>query len=320
MLRCWTYVSEGMERHGQREVVFTLRRTPPMESQGFPQNIFKMFAMNYGHAEKGELVSPGGFSIFKPGMPFLGRKGQWGLMYLPAEMFDGIDIPVNALTAILIRDFETDLIKAGLNYRVATSMAGAYRYYPYPPWSDLDRKAAITEAQYEKSVLSKVGLYTPNGGVMVRTFVLPESPEPVRAGSEGPAVLGGEVALRIPQDALPQLKALLEDLPENGAVALLTIPDPSASSRFFWFADCEKTIVLQRPPGPGAWTTGGFFILGNGEGIVDRIAALEDGFIAMLSPGSWEKLKGSIASGLPITIPIAGAGLTLSVEFLSKRP
>jgi len=274
-----------------------------------------MFHTIYGFAEKGRLVDAGGFTIFGPEMLFLGRKGPWGLMYLPAEMFNGIDIPADALTAVLIRDFETELIQAGLYYRVATSMAGAYRYYPYPPWSDLDRKAAVTEAQHKKSFLSKVELFKLDGG-MARASVLPEPGPPIPAGKDGLGAFGDVVALRIPQNALPELRGLLEDVQEGGAVALLTDPDPSASSRLFWHADSGNTIVLQLPSGPGAWTTGGFLILGHGQGIEDKVSALEDGFFAMLSPGSWEKLKGSTTSGLPIKIPATGAGPSLNVEFL----
>jgi len=84
MLRCWTYVSQGTERHGQREIVFTLRRTPEMELRGFPRELFDIFELIHGYAEKGELVSDGGYTVFNPGMRFLGRKGPWGLMYLPA--------------------------------------------------------------------------------------------------------------------------------------------------------------------------------------------------------------------------------------------
>ena len=237
--------------------------------------------------------------------------------HVSSRRFPGAVIPSSALTAVLVREHETELIRRGLYYRVATSLAGAYRYYPYPAWSDFDRKAVVTELMFEKSALSKVPFLSVCG-LTVRASVQaePRSPEPGVQGMDAEAEFGNEIILRITRKALPQLQAHLQDLSEGGPVALLTDPDSSANSRLFWSADSGETIALHHPSGPGRWITGGFLILGHGEGIDDRVAVVEDGFAAMLSPGSWEKLKESIASGLPVKIPAADGSSSLSVEFL----
>lgn len=313
---CWSYVSDGMERHGQREIVFTIRRPEGEAAKDFPRELFQHFGIIYSFAERGNLVDVGGFSIFRPDMPFLGKKGKWGLMYLPAAKFAGIEIPANALTAVLIRDDETDLIQRMLFYRIATSFGTAYRHYPYPSWSDLDRKAVVSTAQFEKSILNHVRLLR-IPGIMVR--MASEAKElSSKAGTgwgDTHAKFGDEIILRISRKALPRIQAYLPDLSDKVPVALLTDPDSGADTRLSWLPDSGKTIGIFPNSGQGRWVTGGFIILSHGESITDGGGIREDGFVMGLSPASWKKVKESIAAGLPVKIPPAGEGASLEVEY-----
>jgi hypothetical protein len=320
MLRCWTYVSKGMEKHGQREIVFTLRRMPDLELWGFPEELLDLFETIYTFAAKGQLVNDNGFTIFPPGAQLLRRKGTWGLMYLPAESFEGIDIPPNALTAILVKDYETELIQHGLHYRVAASLAGSYRYFPYPPWSDPDRSAMVTEERFGKSILSKVPVRTMSG-ITARTAVevsVPAEPQPRMTDGQGS--FGSQIVLSIDRKSVPDIKAALKEIPKGGVHAWLIGPDPTANSRLHWDVDGKRTIILQPPSGPGSWTTGGFVLLGRaGKGLEEKAILLEDGFAAVLSPRSWKELTEALASGRPIEIRGKGENLSLSVEFAKSE-
>jgi hypothetical protein len=316
LLRCWTYVSKGMEARGQREIVFTLRRLPDLELGGFPEELFSLFGTIYDLATQGRTVDVGGFTVFRPGTTLLQRKGDWGLMYLPAETFDGIDLPPNALKAVLIRDHETEIIQQGFYYRVATSMAGAYRYYPCPPWSDPDRPAMATEERFGKSVLSKVPFRTMDG-ITAKIDLEASLPEELMPGiTEGIGGPGSEIVLTIDPKSAPDLAAALDEIPAGGAHAWLTDPDPDASSRLCWDADTGMAIVLFPPSGPGSWMTGGFLLLGRaGKGLKEKVSVFEDGFAAILSPKSWKKLKKALASAEPVEIRDRGLALSLRVEF-----
>jgi len=314
MLRCWTYVSRGMEKHGQREVVFTLRRTPDLELFGYPEEVFDLFVMIHGAAAEGRNVNDYGYTVFLPGITLLRRTGDWGLMYLPAEPIEGIDLPPNALQAVLVRDYETKLIQHAFHYRVSTSMAGAYRYYPYPPWSDPDRPAMMTEERFGKSILSKVAC-RPASGITAKVEFEASLPEELLPGiTEGAAGPGSELVLTIDPYSASDLAAALGEIPKKGVQAWLTDPDPDVNSRLYWNADSGSAIVLFPPSGPGSWMTGGFILLGRfGKGLEEKVSVFEDGFAVFLSSGSWNKLKKALDSAEPVVIPGQGERLSLRI-------
>jgi hypothetical protein len=315
-IRCWSYVSEGMERYGQREIVFTLLRHREDSEKDFPTDFYGMFKTIYDFAEEGRLVPVGGFTVFSPGTRFLGREGRWGLMYLPAEMFKGVAIPPNALAAVLIKEDETDLIQKGLFYRISTSLGAAYRYYPFPAWSDPDRKPVITAAQAEKSTLSRIPLWRVRSvSVRVAAESMGPSLEPGAVPGDRRQTFGGVITVRINRDALPKIQSHLTNLSEGRPICLLTDPYALDSSRLCWFADSGKTIGIFPGTETSRWATGGFIILCHGEGIVDWGGILEDGFSMTLSPSSAKRLVNSLAAGLPVAIPAAGEGLSLAVEY-----
>jgi hypothetical protein len=314
-IRCWTYVSDGLRRHGQREIAFALRRPPGWTVRPIPRSPLGLFKLIDPLAEGGQLVGVGGFTVFTPDSQFLGRDGKWGLMYLPAEKLAGVAIPPNALMAVLIRDDETDLVQQGLFYRIAASLAAANRYLPYPPWSDIDREAVVTAEQCERSLLNGIKRARMEGA-QVRTRIEVKGPIPKPGGvlPEGTWSLGDTLILRIYREALPKIRALLSDPGCPGPLALLTDPDPAAGMRLSWFLGSTKNLAPSGPM-PARWITGGFIILNHGEGITDQGMVLEDGFVMQMGPDSWEKLRAAVAAGLPIKIPPVPGGMALEVEY-----
>lgn len=320
LLPCWSYVSKGMEEHGQREIVFTLRRPPKKAGQELPRDLFEVFKAIHAFAEEGRLVPPGGFTVWNPEITFLGRTGRWGLLYQPAEALKGVEIPRRALAAVLIRDDETDIVQLGLFYRIATSLGAVNRYYPFTPWSDPDRRAVVTREQLGRSVLSKV-ITMRIPGIKVRIPSRVEGPSSVPWGrwEDFKTTFQGTFSLRIGSEALPLLRSNLKTLGEGRPVALLTDPDLAGSCRLYWESGSGRTIGIMPQTGPGRWTTGGFIILCHGEGLADRGSIIEDGFGMVLCPDSWKKLESSIERGVPLTIPGIAGSLSLDVEYLPSN-
>lgn len=57
-LRCWSYVTEGLAAHGQKEIVFTLRRRDSEGDEEFPRQVPDFF---------GQFISwPSGDSSWMP--------------------------------------------------------------------------------------------------------------------------------------------------------------------------------------------------------------------------------------------------------------
>jgi len=316
MIPCWSYVSQGFIRHGQQELVFTLRRPPGNDEKDFPIKLFEMFKTIFSYAEKGRLVHAGGYTIFNPNMPFLGHRGKWGLIYLPCQSHPNVEIAPNALEAVLIKGAETELIQKVGYYRIATSLGAAYRYYPCPPWSDPARKPVISVDDYEKSVLSKVPCVWTRG-LMVRLGAKAQV-SLSRFGRSWQDLLAEqetEIILRVQKDAVPQLNSFLSSLPNEGPIALLTEPDLGADVRLSWSSASGETLGIFPLTGSGSWMTGSFLIFNYGKEIPDGGNVVEDGFYMGLSSASWKRLKSAIASGQPIAIPASKDGLSLKVEY-----
>jgi len=258
-----------------------------------------MFEVIHGHAEQGQRIEAYDGSILAKEALFLGQKGTWGLIYVPAEMFDGVEVPFEALAAVLIKGDEIEVMSKSSAFRVASLLGAKYTYYPCPPWSDPSRKPVVLAKEFAKSILSQVDHVRTPGLTVRQTF--PQDKKSV-------------IALRIEGTALIELNSLLAGLPDKGAIALLTDPDPEATMRFSWMPAVGKTGVIFANTGP--WVTGCFVLLVFGEGMEDRGNEIEDGIGLILSPASWNKLKASIASVQPMAIPLGKEGRTLKTEFI----
>ena len=70
---CWSYVTDGLRRHGQQELVFTLRRRSG-ETQ-IPQDPLDFFARVLRQLGTGQVLEAGGFSRYRSPDGFLGRTG-----------------------------------------------------------------------------------------------------------------------------------------------------------------------------------------------------------------------------------------------------
>jgi hypothetical protein len=300
---CVSYVTNGLERHGQHEIVFTLRGKK--DKGNLDPDVLEIFKAIHSRAEGGQQVSAYDGFAFEPGTSFLERKGNWGFIFIPAEMLDGVEVPFEALAVILVKGDETDLLKKQLSYRITSMLGAESRYYPCPPWSDPDRKQVVSAKDFEKSIMNKIEWHS-TLGLAVRM-------------SSGMGQ-GSEIILRFEMSALPKINSLLAGLPSPDFVVLglLTGPDPEATMRLSWLPGSKNSGIINAVPGP--WITGGFLLLMTKEGIEERGGEVEDGFVLSLSPASWNKLKASIAAAEPAAIPLAEKGLTLEVEFLRRFP
>ena len=153
---CWSFVSAGLERHRQHEIVFTLRRPRGKSWEASSEEILALFKGIYDNAEQGNRVEAYDGSILAKDTLFLANKGPWGLIYIPAEMFDGVDVPFEALAAVLIKGDEVEVMTKSSALRIASMLGAEYKYYPCPPWSDPSRKAVVSMKQFGKSILNRV--------------------------------------------------------------------------------------------------------------------------------------------------------------------
>ncbi len=300
---CFSYVTDGLERHGQHEVVLTLPRRGL--GNDVPPDVVEIFKAIRGRVEAGGRVNAYDGLALDPGTTFLGRKGNWGLLFIPAEVFERVDIPFEALAAVLVKGDEVELLKKRLSYRIASMLGAEYRYYPCPPWSDPDRKPVVSVKDYEKSVMAAADWrFAP--GLSVRM--------------SGTDAGGREIFLAVEMSGLPAINSILAHPsdPHTVALNLLTLPDPEATMRLAWLPGSKKSAVITAVPGP--YLTGGFLLLVSQEGIDEGAAQAEDGFVLSLNPVSWNRLVSSMALAVPMEFPLGRSGRSLRIGFLRRFP
>jgi hypothetical protein len=309
---CWAYVSEGLRRHGQQEVAFILRCRPGERQADFPDAPLPYFQSLYRQAEQGQRVAAGDYHKFKG---FFGQNDPVGMAYIPREVLPGVDLPEDVLIAILLTGPEVAVVEQIGSYRVLTLLGQANWYFPCPPWSDRDRASVLSVRELESSVLSQTPvLYVKRVNVLMRSPQQSATPLPPRQVAELPRCSEHQhLYLHVDRAALPALQDLLARLPDQSPFALMTEPHPRGNARLVWKPGQDHIRAIRPSHSDSTQMTGGFvlFSLSPGEEGGD---ICEDGFLVLLSPTAWVKLRGGLLSGQSVAVAANGdrAPLTLA--------
>lgn len=297
---CWSFVSEGLASVGQHEMVFTLRRPRGKSWSDFSKDAFTIFEVILGQAEKGSKIEAYNGMTFTANGTFLGLKGDLGLLFVPAEMFDGVEVPFQTLAAVLAVGAEVEVMSRYSGLRLASMLGAASRYYPCPPWTEIGRKPVVSAKHVGKSFLDKFEVRH-RSGVSVRKTMIP--------GTSGREL----IALRVEGASLQGLNAFLAGQPVPGMFALMTEPDPEASVRFAWLPAAGKTAAIYSQM--GLWITGSYVAFIVGDDLEEVGNQVEDGIALVMSPATWARVRASIASAIPDTVPV-GPKAVLKTEFV----
>lgn len=304
---CWSFVSEGFGRAGQPEIMFTLRRPRGKKWQDYSKDLFGLYGTILAQVVNGEKIGP--YAIIDIELvtngTFLGQKGPLAMICIPAEMFDGVEVPFQALAGVLIKDDEIEAAKKSSALRIASILGMTYRYYPCPPWSELGRKPVVSAKQFAKSFLQKLEVQ-PAPGVMVR-----------QAASQD-ANARTVFTLRVEGSSIQKVNAFLGERSVPDMFALMTDPDPEATMRYAWMPAEGKTGVIFADMGP--WITGSFVAFVVGDGLEELGNKVEDGIILVLAPATFARVKAALASGKPASIPVGAAGTVLEISFTQTFP
>ena len=220
LVPCWSYVTDGLWAHGQKELILTLRRSesdeltalsdseegaslpnpdgapPQYGTQGvqasastqftpdFHQYIFGIFPEVYRFAAQGQLVYEGDCSWFGP-QGFLGNSDWAAFVYIRPQILQGIEVSSPLLAVILITAEEFEVYKKFGLTRILAHLGRASVYYPCPPWSERSRASVVSMKQMQGSLLARMLLIGLRGGGIsayheARPKTMQKSPEPGR--------------------------------------------------------------------------------------------------------------------------------------------
>jgi hypothetical protein len=307
--RCWAYVSEGLVRHGQQDIVFTLHCRPREAPAEFPRDPFQYFLDLFHQAERGKRVVAGDYHKFQH---FLGLDGYVGMAYIPRESLPGVGLPERALTALLLTAPEVAVVEQLGSYRVLSLLGQLHWYYPCPPWSDRDRSSVLSPADLETSILSEFPALCIKGVTVRIDCGDARSSRHVgpSVGRQEPVDLGGRrrLVLNVRRDALPALRDQLARIPDQSPFALMTEPDPQARVRLVWKPGQDHMECFGTAGSDNSRITGGFVLFDPSAEGGEGGQICEDGFLVKLGRAAWVKLRGALLSGQAVSLP-ASSGL-----------
>ena len=292
---CWSYVTSGLERHQQPEIIFTLAHT--VDDTVVPEDPLRLFHTINELAETGRLVRAGGVTQFGE-RKFLGRH----LAYIAPQKLPGVAVPQTAICAILVTDDEVAAIQEFGITRVTARLGQAARYYPCPPWSDPSRPGISFAQTRKQTVLARVP----------------------RLGLSGCRVYQaeGQVVLLLAKGSGRLLANQLAELPRDSPFALLTELDADADGCFVWEPGQSGPVAITPEGSTGKRICGCFltFAAGLAE---DGALGLEDGFGAFLTPQSWRAIQEAIGQEERRHIPPTGGRMAFVVDWdneVSQNP
>jgi hypothetical protein len=303
-------VTSGLLAVGQKEMIFTLRRLPAEEPYAFPQEPLRFFAQIHQLASNGRPVEAGGYTTFRAASGFLGTTELTGFAYLSPVDLPGVELPPHgkAILALLLTSEEAEVVQALGTYRLSARLGQATRHYPYPPWSERGRPAALSRQDAEQSLLGQLPLAhcpgaTARAQMEAKAGAVPGQDRLVPGGPAGP------VLLRLPRTFQPQIAQALADKQDEWFFALLTDPDPEANSRLVWRPGLQEMQLILPPGSDGSCVTGGFVAVVASGNSPDGARFAEDGFAVTLSQPTGRRVLDDLRNGRPVSVEPAAADL-----------
>lgn len=255
---CWTFISRGLANIQQKEIVVSLKQKPDDNEEEIFEAIVNYYKMVARFAADKRYVDQGDFTQFGERKFF-----EHHLVYVEARSIPEIPVPEKALYALMVDNDELEWFKQFGELRVTAKLGAATRHFPYPSWSDRDRKSVVSQEDYEATILSKVPLL--------------RKPEVAVFREKGEIVVLFE---KIYAEYLQ--KAFAEFTPDMPRVFIGKLP-AGADACLAWDSSYDEPFAISAPEGQGKKLAGCFFILTAMNEGPEKIAPLEDGFAAVVS-------------------------------------
>jgi hypothetical protein len=266
----------------QKELALTLRQDAGMVQRGqTPDFLLRPIQIIYDLARAGRLVDSGGHTSLtladaqqKVGIPF-------NMLYLHPVPLAGIPLPEQALTVRLMHPEELKAYQTFGAMRLMSSWANHWRYFPYPPWSELPTPGIAIPPRYQASILNKV----PRFNLTCSTTCLE----------------GNEVVWRLQSQAGAPLAENLPKLPPDQPMAFLPGFDLHSDACLAWVPE-QNQIMMNLPPGSQQSRVAGCFLLFVPGQQTVTVKIVEDGFAIMLPTADWIRVREALLNKQPMRV------------------
>jgi hypothetical protein len=296
MLPALLYTTDGLERHGQREMVFAVTRTGA-PAPGYPLTMARTV---HRFAAEGRIVDAGDVSVFgRPGVDVDERVT--GFVYA--------DLPRPPLVALPLLGGETAVVQRFGHARVLALLGAQERYYPHPWWFRPGRAPVLDDAEFRAAtMLSRAPAYS-----------LPF----LRVVHDG-----DRLELSVSAEDLPSLREAMREAPDvcaylpglagtpktyvwapgQSGPAAIVAPGGERATRLA----CNFVLIVR---GAGAGAPGDAGEAGAGaDGQPPTARQVEDGFAVLLTGAMHARLLQAVDAGRPVEIGLPG-GAVRAVAF-----
>ncbi|KAL4897584.1 heterokaryon incompatibility protein-domain-containing protein [Aspergillus ambiguus] len=293
-LPCWTYISKGLQKLGQKEVIFTVRRRAAIEAvTDFPPGPLEWFQILHSLALSGQIVDQFSQTNFVEPPPLLDRLGIRLIIYYPPLEIRNVPpsiMPQDRLHAIPLTASEAKVAQSYGVMRIISHLGSSERRFPVVPWIDRDRRDCITMRQMEGSVRDRLPMYSFVGISCVQR--------------------GSDITLHIPSSAEDELTAKVEALPTSTVISLDCFPYEKSDSGMVWH---QGITPSPRAYGIGLSCINFGFIIFCPEQDGDELERVEDGIFLFLTDLTWLRIRKAILQRNPLQI--AFGNMQLSLEY-----
>jgi Domain of unknown function (DUF3480) len=274
---CWSYLSDGLRKMGQKELLLTVSRTQGERPSNLP---LQFFAELWQHARAGDVVDAGGYSdFFRQG--FLGPFS--GAVYARAQPLAELPPGADTLAVLLITDEELEVASKCGTSRIITRLGDVYRHFPFPPWSDRNRNSVVNPAFWRESVLTKLPLpWLRLAGTRMR-------------------MENGRLRLALPFHRVSSISSFLSKFEPTYPVVLMGEPDPDADALLVWEPGQQEPRAIT-PEGSAGNSVGGGFVMFGIHDHTNSVQLVEDGFTMWLTRDCWARVRRAMQSGSPASV------------------
>jgi hypothetical protein len=274
---CWSYVTEGLARHGQREMIFTLVRQAGELAENYARDPLGFFQTILNLSKQGRTVDAGDFTRLR-GPEFMGFSG---ITYIQPVWLPPDNVSDRLAMIGLLEDEIAALQEFGAT-RVLNILGNAERFYPAPYWTERNRPSCMSP-KWSASILANIR----------------------RVPASGFRVFKEEnrIILRAHAGAARRTTEALRSLPPSEPLALLTAIDPSADAALVWHPGQTEPHAITPPGGQGRRLCGSFVIL-LPEQETDKEELFEDGYVLHLTSATCERLRNAIVEQENLQTPV----------------
>jgi len=211
----WSYVTDGLEKVGQEEIVLTVLKGDDEQNQAFPQLPIKLFASIESLAKQKKVVNVGGYTEFRT-QGFLAPQFK-GLIYTRATALQGVPLPANCIAMVPVTKEEMEVYQTAGPSRVMARLGREAQFFPCPTWCDRARKSSFNLAEIAEMKDDPIFR-----SAKAHTFSLTALQNK------------DHLALKVNPKTSDLLLDLLNQLPKDSALRLALGIDPQADALLVW--------------------------------------------------------------------------------------